>query len=264
MFEKILIVYSEKLTNKHLETVDKVREILKNRYVENIKFQNLHSNYFQDKDSIITVGGDGTFLRTSHFIRGSTSILGINSELEFSEGALTSLNENELGNLEKILNGNYKIIKRPRARVTLNNELIKELALNEVYVGAANQFHTSRYIIKLNGKEEEHRSSGVLVVTGSGSNAWYKSAGGAPFKYEEEKLAFLVREPKRSRIFNPQMISGYINKNEKIVFESKRQDGGVIAIDSWPTYDFNIGSIVEVRLSNQPLNVIVKNNENES
>lgn len=262
-FNNILIIYNSKQTPNHLTTIDRTKQILTdlNKNFSCVKFSDLHADYFKDIDLVITIGGDGTFIRTTHFLRGKTSILGVNSEPELSEGALTSLNFNEINRLEKILNRNYKIIQRPRARVLRNNQLIKELALNEVYVGAANQFHTSRYVIKLNGNEEEHRSSGVLVVTGSGSKAWYKSAGGTPFKFDEEKLVYLVREPYRSRIFNPQMITGYINKNEKIEFESKRENGGVVAIDSWPTYDFNTRDVIEVRLSNQPLNVIIKSNE---
>lgn len=259
MFNKILVVYNEKKTEKHLRTIEQTNETLRRMRKEfsPIKFYDLHADYFTDKNLIITIGGDGTFLRTSHFIRGKP-ILGINSEPELSEGALTTLNFDEISSLEEILNGNHETLKRPRARVLRNHQLIKELALNEVYIGAANQFHTSRYIIKLNGNEEEHRSSGVLVVTGSGSRAWYKSAGGVPFRFDEEKLAYLVREPYRSRLFNPQMINGYLNKNEKIEFESKRKDGGVIAIDSWATYDFNLGDVIDIRLSSQPLKVIVK------
>lgn len=260
MFNKILIVYSEKLTENHLDVVEKVKNILAGKNLSVIKFSDLHTDYFKDIDLVVTIGGDGTFLRTSHFLRNNP-ILGINSEPKLSEGALTTLNATELEQLNDILNGNYKIMQRPRARIIKNNKLIGELALNEVYVGSANQFHTSRYIIKFNNREEEQRSSGVLVVTGSGSKAWYRSAGGKPFNHNDEKLAFLVREPYFGNLFNPKILNGEIKEGEKIAFESKRNNGGVIAIDSWPTYNFNKGDIVEVRLSSQPLNVIVKNDK---
>jgi NAD kinase len=259
-FNKILIVRHEKKNKKHEETIKKVIDILKESKKEFscIKFGELHYDHFEDKDLIITIGGDGTFIRTTHFMRGDTPIIGINSEPETSEGALTTLKRDEIDNLKEILQGNYDTIKRLRARIIKNGERVKELALNEVYIGAASQFHTSRYVIKHRGHEEEHRSSGVLVVTGAGSTAWYKSAGGAPFKHDEEKLKFLVREPFVSRIFQPKLTNGDIKKDEIITFESKREDGGVISIDSWAIYDFNKGDIIEVRLSSQPLNVITK------
>ena len=262
-FNKILVVKHEKENPKHILTVNRVLEILNElkKDFSCIKFNELHDSHFEDKDLIITIGGDGTFIRTTHFIRGETPILGINSEPETSEGALTTLNRDEIENLKEILCGECEIIKRLRARVIRNGELVKELALNEVYVGAANQFHTSRYVIKHRNEEEEHRSSGVLVLTGAGSDAWYKSAGGKPFNHDEEKLKFLVREPFTRRIFQPKLTKGEIEKDEKIIFESKREDGGVISVDSWAIYDFNKGDIVEIRLSSQPLNVIAKNNK---
>jgi NAD+ kinase len=259
MKSNILVVYNE----KHVSTLERTENILKKSGKKSsfIKFSELNDDYFDDRNLVITIGGDGTFIRTTHFMGGETPILGINSEPELSEGALTSLNKDEISYLEDIIEGNYKLIQRPRARAILNGQLIKELALNEVYVGTANQFHASRYIIEINGNKEEHRSSGVLVATGSGSTSWYKSAKGTPFDYNEEKLAYLVREPKTSRIFNPQLINGYIEKDKKITFKSTRKYGGIIAIDSWKVYDFNEGDIAEVRLSGQPLNVIVKNDK---
>lgn len=257
-FNKVLIVRHEKKNKKHEETIKKVMDILKESKNDFscIKFSELHHDHFQDKDLVITIGGDGTFIRTTHFMRGDIPIIGINSEPETSEGALTTIKRDDVGHLKDILRGDYDVIKRLRARIIKNGELVRELALNEVYIGAASQFHTSRYVIKHKGLEEEHRSSGVLVVTGAGSTAWYKSAGGKPFNHDEERLRFLVREPFISRIFQPRLTQGEIGKDEIITFESKREDGGVISIDSWAIYDFNRGDRIEIRLSSQPLQVI--------
>ena len=256
MLDKILIVYSEKLTNKHLETLRKVREIVGGRNVLIVKSQDLQKSCFEDIKLAITIGGDGTFIRTASYISDEL-ILGINSEPEYSEGALTSLRENQLGFLEKILKGEFKIIKRERARVIRNKVVLDELALNEVYVGAYSQFHTSRYAIKFKEKEEEQRSSGVLIATGSGSKAWYKSAGGTPFPYDERKLKFIVREPYfGDHIFKPTIFTGEILEGGSIEIISKRHDGGIIAIDANSILDFNIPDKVEIELSDKPLNVI--------
>ncbi len=259
-FNKILVVRHEKEAPNHRLTVNRVLGILNElkKDVSCISFNELHDTHFLDKDLVITIGGDGTFIRTAHFIRGDTPILGINSEPETSEGKLTTLSRDEIESLKEILKGEHEVIDRLRARVIRNGELIKELALNEVYVGATNQFHTSRYLIRHKGREEEHRSSGVLVVTGSGSTAWYQSAGGKPFSHHHKELRFIVREPFRGRVFQPKIIQGEIEKDETISFESKREEGGIVSIDSWPTYDFNRGDKVEVRLSHQPLKVVIK------
>jgi valyl-tRNA synthetase len=44
-------------------------------------------------------------------------------------------------------------------------------------------------------------------------------------------------------------------ENQKIIVQSTRDFGGIIAIND-STYDFNSGDIVEVRLSDKPLKVI--------
>jgi len=261
MFKKILIVYSEKLTKKHLETVEKVKKMLNEKICCEVRADHLAEENFKDIDLVITIGGDGAFIRASQFLENQL-IIGINSEPEFSEGALTSIDETELDFLNKILEGKYNILKRERIKVKLNNKELKELALNEIYVGSAAQFHTSRYLIKFNGKEEEQRSSGVLITTSCGSNAWFKSAGGTPFN-EKDKLKFLVREPYfGNKVFKPKILTGEIKKGEKIEFEGKRHNGGIVAINADKIYDFNLNDKVEVELSDRPLNVIVKNTIN--
>ncbi len=260
MFNNILIIYSEKLTEKHLNVVEKIREVIEKVFSGKcnvVNAKDLQASVFQNIDLVITAGGDGTFMRAAHFIK-DILILGINSESEYSEGALTSIKENELDILREILKDNHKTIKRQRAKIIRNGVVLDKLALNEVYVGSKSQFHTSKYKIKFKNNEEEHRSSGVLVVTGSGSNAWYNSAGGKPFHYEDRRLAFLVREPYFGNIFKPKILNGEIPFGEKIIIESKMHVGGVIAIDSNSNHDFNSGDIVEIEISDEPLNVIVK------
>jgi len=256
MFNKTLLVYAEKLSEKHLEVVRKMREIIETegRKCTVIKASELKEEFFQDLDLVITAGGDGTFIRASHFLK-NTPILGINSEPEFSEGALTSITDSELDKFEEILSGNYIKKETSRAEIKLNGKILEKLALNEVYIGSTTQFHTSRYIIKFKDKEEDHRSSGVLVVSASGSTAWYKSAGGKPFT-EQEKMKFLVREPFLGRLFKPELLEGEITKGEKIEFEAGRYKGGLLAIDSNITYNFNIPDKVEISLSDQPLSIL--------
>ena len=150
MFKKVLVVYSDKKTKNHLETVEKTKKILQEKKV-NFNFVGLHNlneKDYNEVDLVISLGGDGTFVRAANLIV-SQPILGINSDPETSEGALKSLLANEIEKLKEILDGKYKTIKRERAKVLLNGKEIRERVINVVFVGAASQFHCSRYIIKL-------------------------------------------------------------------------------------------------------------------
>ena len=256
-FNNILFIYSEKINARHLDCIKKINELLE-KYCDELKVvnaSNLNKEYFKDLDLVITAGGDGIFIRASHYLE-HTLILGINSESEFSEGALTSINDGELDKLKNILDGNYNILQKDRMDVKLNDIVLRKKALNEVYIGAEKQFHTSRYVINFNETKEEHRSSGVLVVTSGGRTAWHQSAGGKPFS-NKGILKFLTREPFVGRIFKPKLLQGEIKDNEKIIFESTRPSGGIISLDSNKSYEFNSKDIVEIKLSDKPLNVVV-------
>ncbi len=259
MFKKILIVckdnLSEECSNVVREVVKEIKNLILDENFSVISLKELEKSHFSGVDLVITVGGDGTLIKTGSLVTDSL-ILGINPSPESSEGALASLTKHKIQNLKEILNGNYNIIQRQRARIILNGKILDELALNEVYIGAELNFHSSRYIVNFHGKKEEHRSAGIIITTGTGSSAWYKSIGGSPFHYGEKKLAFLVREPYYGKIFQPKILRGEILENEEIIVESKRDFGGIIAVDT-TYYPFNTGDIVEINLSDKPLNVIV-------
>lgn len=257
MFQNVLLVYSEKTDEEHLNMVKKVKsdiEKFKMNVVNTVSVEYLEKKYFENIDLVITVGGDGTFIRASHYIK-YLPILGINSKPGTSEGALLIRYEE----LEKILlnnlNGKIKLNMRDRIQVVRNGVLLEELSLNEVYVGAEKVFKTSHYIINYRGNSEEHRSNGVLIVTASGSHAWYSSAKGEPF--DDKKLKFLVLLPYFGKIYNPKILDGEILPEEEIVFYSRRYDDGVIAFDSNKIYPFNIGDVVKIKMSHIPLRIIV-------
>ncbi|MBU0761345.1 MAG: NAD(+)/NADH kinase [Nanoarchaeota archaeon] len=255
MFNKILLVHKENLSIEGERYLGILKEILKEKNLAVVKYDDVKREDVQGKDLVVAYGGDGTLVKTANLI-DEGFILGINAEPKTSEGALTSLSREEIHELKKILNGSFDVVERQRAQVKLNGKLMDVFSLNEVYVGAALQFHSSRYLIKHNGKEEEQRSSGVIVSTGTSSNAWFKSAGGKPFHHAEKKLAFVVREPYvGKRVFCPKILEGEISENENLVIESKRDSGGLLAVD-YLTCDFNKGDVVEISLAEKPLKVV--------
>lgn len=201
-------------------------------------------------DLILTVGGDGTFLSASHFIDDQL-ILGVNSDVNNSEGALTQVSLDKLERkLSHFFSGQYKIREYQRERVVIHKpvkKIITEHALNETYLGNQNPHHPSNYLINYNGKIEDQRSSGVLVTTGTGSTAWYKAMGGKKFKRTKSVLKFKIRELFTGRIYNQKIRNGVLNKNEKLVITSK-MNHGILAIDSIRTYVIEKGDIIEISL----------------
>ena len=255
MFKKILLVFKDNLDKKGLENLAKIEKLIEQSNGDFVRYSQLKKKNLEGHDLVITFGGDGTFVKTANLI-DEQFILGINSEPSSSEGHLTIINTESLELLKKILAGDYKIITRQRAKVKLNERVLEEQATNEVFVGAFSQFHSSRYVIKFKEQEEEQRSSGVIISTGTGSRAWFKSAGGIPFKYDDKKLCFVVREPYfGERLFKPKILHGVILEGEKLILESKRNFGGIIAINE-SVYTFNNKDVAEISLSDKALRVL--------
>jgi len=253
MFKKIAILLKKNLQVEE-KIINKIKEIFNESEIKIILFDEFEKNHAKNYDLLITLGGDGTFVRAANLT--DSLILGINSNPEKSEGALTSITINEIDKLERLKEKNFEIIERQRIEVKLNDKILDEKAINEVYVGTLSQFHISRYKIKFKEKEEEQRSSGIIVSTGTGSKAWFLSAGGKPFDYSEKKLCFIIREPYfGKRIFVPTLLNGEIFEDEILKIESGREFGGIIAINE-NIYDFNNGDKIEIKLSKKPLKVI--------
>jgi NAD kinase len=260
-WNNILVVESTKDTSNHNNASSILRSLLdfNNLKYSRISYDDLSESFFDNIDLVITLGGDGVFIRVSHFVR-DIPVLGINSDKETSEGALKELSIKEEKKIAKILNGDYSVKQRTRARVVMNGKLVRELAINEVYVGTKSQFQVSRYIIEVSGNSEEQRSSGVLIATGTGSSAWYRSAGGKKFGADEESLKFIIREPFSCKLFRPKILSGLVDLDDEIIVKSKMTHGGVIAIDGAIMYPFNLGDEVIIRVCNQKLNVVIPKN----
>lgn len=251
----ILILKRERL--KVEERIFKeIEEIFSSSSVIHKNFVEITQEDVNNVDLVITLGGDGTFIKAANMIKDAY-ILGINTNPESSEGALIDLTLKDLSLLKKIPKGEFSIINRQRISCFLNGKELPEHAINEVYIGSESAFFTSRYILHYKEKGEEQRSSGVIISTGSGSTAWYASAGGEPFEPYSEELRFRVREPYHGkRVFTPTLLFGTVKKGEKLKIVSKNDHREVVAIND-THYPFSRGSSVEISLSQKPLRCIV-------
>ena len=130
-------------------------------------------------DMIISIGGDGTFLKASHQSCGKPMI-GINTG---TLGYLTEINpENIEKAMKSILDGKYSI----EERMMLEGEIIRKSgemerippALNEIAI-SKNTFGVVRFDVLVNGKLiNSYTADGILVCTPTGSTAYNLSCGG--------------------------------------------------------------------------------------
>jgi len=180
---------------------------------------------FKHSDMVISLGGDGTFLRNSRYLE-DTPILGINPNPKEKEGFFTAI---DLADFSPEKLQKFKILELPRLSCKINGKLQQHLAVNEIYFGKRKSWHVAEYELALGKRQEFQRSSGVIVTTGAGSTAWYHSAGGKPFSILQRNVKFVVREPYRGRINHPSLTSGSLGKLRII----SKMDDGILVVDSF-------------------------------
>ena len=255
----VLIVYTEPSTKEQKSTLDTVKSTLK-KYEINCKLANrdrLRKGEFQNKDLVIAIGGDGTFLRAAHFI-GNQLLFGVNSDIKNKEGFfMKSDKSNFEKKLKSIIKNRVKVRKLLRLEACINNKKIDVFALNEFFIGAQKSYHAAKYIIEVDGKRERHKSSGILIATPAGSNAWAKSCCNSPLPLNSKNYQFVVREPYEGNVFkNYKLKYCVLRKNKKISIISEMLDGIVIADSVSKEYGFKNGSKATIGLSNNGLNVL--------
>lgn len=216
----------------------------------------LSKKHFVNMDFVVVVAGDGTFLKTSHFV-DKIPMVGVNVTPKKRIGFFCKADmESAIQKFRAWRAGRLKPLKLKRLEAVMIHKGKKTKlfrALNEVFVGCQTPFHVSSYNLAVNGKKEYQRSSGLLISTAAGSHGWIKNAGGKKLPITSSKMQFIVREPVQSRIVKMKMLKGILPGNSKIEVVSQ-VDGGIIAIDSFYKYwKFPRGAKLTVKQSKAPL-----------
>ena len=257
--EKVLVVYTHPAYGRYKSTLDEVKKVLKENKIQyNLADRDkLKHEQFLDRDLIIAVGGEGTFLRAAQFVDAQL-MFGVNADVSSKEGFFMNSDKNDFEPaLKKILRSRIKIKKFPRLETFINNRKIETLALNELFIGPKKAYHAAKYILELNGKKERQKSSGVLVTTPAGSYAWAKACGIKTMHLDSKNFQFVVREPYEGKVFkNYRLKNGTLKPGQKIKILSEMLDGIIVADSVGIEHSFKNGCKAAVKLSKKSLNVI--------
>ncbi|RLN97857.1 hypothetical protein BBJ28_00012055, partial [Nothophytophthora sp. Chile5] len=173
----------------HVEAVDEITTSLKDRGigVNVVAANHLTHEAVEGADMVFSAGGDGTFLKAASFVNTPIPVAGLNTDPKRSEGNLCCYRVDNVTNrfstaLDRLLEGDFTWRIRQRIRVGMVNQdgywyELPRYALNEVFIAESDASRPSHYNIGIDQHQREsHRSSGVVVCTGTGSSAWYSSA----------------------------------------------------------------------------------------
>jgi len=137
------------------------------------------SDFPQQCDLTIAIGGDGTLLSASRALAGSEiPLVGINvGRLGFLADVTLDKFETQLS---RILAGEYREDTRFLMQATINqSEVPIGLAMNDVVLHAYQSLHMIEFETYIDGRFlNSQRADGILVATPTGSTAYAMSAGG--------------------------------------------------------------------------------------
>ena len=225
---------------------------------------------FSQKDMVIFVGQDGLVANTAKYVNG-LPIVAINPDVSRYDGILLPFvcDDFEWG-WQSLMRkqATFKEVTLAEART---NDGQKLLAFNDFFIGPASH-SSARYKITHGSKSEQQSSSGVIVCTGAGSTGWMSSilnmANGVTERFgksmetsrvsyaqpwDTNRLAFVVREPFKSKHSGISLTAGTIRRDEKLVLESYMPSNGVIFSDGIEAdfIRFNSGVKVEIGIAAQ-------------
>lgn len=133
-----------------------------------------------DADIAISIGGDGTFLRTASYIeKKNIPILGINTG---RLGFLADVQNKDIeSTFEDIFAGNYRTEERSQLEITIENGKLEDynFALNEIAVLKQDTASTVTVHAFINDEFlTSYEADGLIISTPTGSTAYSLSAGG--------------------------------------------------------------------------------------
>lgn len=179
--------------------------------------QNKKADYQKMKneaDYIIIIGGDGTFLHSSHhFIGSDIPLLGINVG---HLGFLTDVETEELKKaLEMIYSDNYKIEKRMMLKVSLyreDREVASSYALNDFVINRDPDSQMLKIKLYINNElVNNFRGDGLILATPTGSTAYSLSAGGPIINPRQIKAILITPICPHNLHLRPMVISDQEN-----------------------------------------------------
>ena len=207
-------------------------------------------------DICLSLGGDGTMLRTSHLVAGhGVPILGVNAG---KLGYLTEVDPDHLLEaLDAWLAGRLSIEERMMVEVASERDdgsTFVGYALNEAVLDRSASGHSIEVLTSIGGQPfSDYLADGVIVATPTGSTAYSLSAGGPIV--EPDFHALLLTPVAAHMVFNRSMVLAPTTEVELTV---KGYRGAVLALDGRAVLQLAPGQSVVCRGAERTVKLLVR------
>lgn len=207
-----------------------------------------------DADLILSVGGDGTMLRSVRLLGGApVPLLGVNLG---SLGYLTEVEPDQLGSsLDSFFagpeSGQWSIDDRMMLDVAINGVFVGR-ALNEAVIEKSASGHTVRLLARIDGEPFTHYAAdGLIVATPTGSTAYSLSARG-PIVSPRHR-AVLLTPVAAHMLFDRSLV---LDPSELVEIEVSGHRLADVVIDGLPVGTLDDGDVVSCSPSEATANFV--------
>jgi len=189
------------------------------------------------RDLVISLGGDGTFLEVSHYVK-STPMLGVNSDPGEggSVGYFCCATADNFSEVMKNI-GRAPITRLNRLELILEGKNIPEMVLNDIMVAHTNPVATTMCDVVSDGKQFRHKGYGFLVSTAAGSTGSMYCANGIVMPLDSDKIEYIGLGIRGSRPdFATELDITSLTRQAKIYIDGQHL-----------SYDFTLGNKLHVK-----------------
>jgi NAD kinase len=230
---------------------------------------------FTAQDLVVTVGQDGLVVNTAKYLDGQP-VVAVNPDPGRFDGILLPFTTTDAqAGVVRVLEERARYHAITMAEVSLNDGQ-HLLAFNDFLIGQRTHV-SARYRLSWGDRSERQSSSGVLVSTGAGSTGWLSSTQHMAaavsrlllheksprlptlrLGWDDPRLAFVVREPFRSRVTGVELTAGLLEPEDELRLESYMPEGGVIFSDGVEAdaLAFNSGAVATVRAARRQTRLV--------
>ena len=251
--KKIGILYNP-LASAAVALAGEIAEFLKSKgvgvWVGSVREEEQARAQLDGTELLISVGGDGTILRSSHVVvPGEIPILGVNLG---RLGFMTELGPGEvLRRLPALLDGKGWIDERAMLELGIlppgenPGSESSYYALNDVFVGRGSIARLVYVEARINGQVlTGYRADGVLVATATGSTGYSLAAGGPILHTQAREFVLL---PLMSHLGSSYPL--VLPQDSAVRLRLSTSHEAVVMVDGHINIPISTGTVVGVRLS---------------
>jgi NAD+ kinase len=202
-------------------------------------------------DLAVSLGGDGTMLRTVDLVTGAgVPVLGINVG---NLGYLTEVEPSDLEHaLERFLAGDYRIEERMTLDVDTGGKFPTQVALNEAWLDKLHPGHTVHLRLDIAGEPfTTYAADGFIVSTATGSTAYNLSVRGPILSPTLE--AMVVKPVSPHQLFDFPLVLG---PDEDVRLEVLADRPATLLVDGRHVGQLDAGDAVTCRRGAHPARLV--------